>query len=88
MLAKVVLKFPQDGILLPDGTILFINGARTGSAGGLQADDPVLVPMIYNPNGPAGSRFTSMPATTIPRMYHSVATLLPSVTSSLVRAIP
>ncbi|CAG8982159.1 hypothetical protein HYALB_00003251 [Hymenoscyphus albidus] len=68
----------SDGINLPDGTILFINGARTGSAGGLQADDPVFTPMIYNPSAPAGSRFTNLPVTTIPRMYHSVATLLPS----------
>ncbi|CAG8960743.1 hypothetical protein HYFRA_00002279 [Hymenoscyphus fraxineus] len=67
-----------DAIALPDGTFLFISGARTGSAGGFQADDPVLVPMIYNPNAPAGNRFTNMPPTTIPRMYHSVAILLPS----------
>ncbi|KAH7026906.1 glyoxal oxidase N-terminus-domain-containing protein [Macrophomina phaseolina] len=67
-----------DGLNLPDGTILFINGARTGSAGGFQADDPVLTPLIYDPKAAKGSRFTSMPPSTIPRMYHSVASLLPS----------
>ncbi|CAG8981177.1 hypothetical protein HYALB_00013188 [Hymenoscyphus albidus] len=74
----LVLTWRQDAIALPDGTFLFINGAHTGSAGGFQADDPVLAPMIYDPNAPAGKRFTNMPPTTIPRMYHSVATLLPS----------
>ncbi|KAF9638058.1 putative glyoxal oxidase protein [Lasiodiplodia theobromae] len=68
----------SDGILLPDGTVLFINGAHRGSAGGFMADDPVLAPVIYDPKAAAGSRFTSMPKTAIPRMYHSVASLLPS----------
>ena len=68
----------SDGILLPDGTVLIINGARTGSGGGFMADDPVYQPVIYNPVAPAGSRFQTMPATTIPRLYHAVATLLPS----------
>lgn len=68
----------SDGILLPDGTILIINGGRTGSGGGFQADDPVYTPLIYNASAPAGKRFTSQPATSIPRLYHSVASLLPS----------
>ncbi|KAL1640478.1 hypothetical protein SLS58_006978 [Diplodia intermedia] len=68
----------SDGILLPDGTVLFINGAHRGSAGGFMADDPVLAPLIYDPRAAAGEKFTTMPATTIPRLYHSVAALLPS----------
>ena len=68
----------SDGILLPDGTVLIINGARTGSGGGFMADDPVYEPVIYNPSASAGSRFQTMPATTIPRLYHSAAVLLPS----------
>jgi len=68
----------SDGINLPDGTILLINGGRTGSGGGFQADDPVYAPLIYNPSAAKGSRFTSQPVTSIPRLYHSVATLLPS----------
>lgn len=67
-----------DGILLPDGTVLLINGAHTGSAGGFMADDPVFAPLIYNPKAAKGSRFTQMPTTQIPRLYHSVASLLPS----------
>ena len=68
----------SDGILLPDGTVLILNGARTGCGGGFMADDPVLTPVIYCPSAPAGQRFTTQPGTTIPRLYHSVATLLPS----------
>ncbi|KAF2146187.1 copper radical oxidase [Aplosporella prunicola CBS 121167] len=67
-----------DGINLPDGTILFINGAHRGSGGGFQADDPARTPFVYNPKAPRGTRFTNMPASSIPRLYHSVATLLPS----------
>ena len=55
-----------------------LNGARVGSGGGFMADDPVLQPVIYNPSASAGSRFETMPATTIPRLYHSAAVLLPS----------
>ncbi|MCJ1474336.1 hypothetical protein MMC13_002994 [Lambiella insularis] len=68
----------SDGVLLPDGTILIINGARVGCGGGFMGDSPVLEPVIYNSTAPAGDRFTTMPGTTIPRLYHSVAILLPS----------
>lgn len=85
----------SDGILLPDGTVLIINGAQIGSGGGLmvleililalgvkvdffKADNPVFQPVIYNPNAAAGSRFTTMPGSSIPRLYHSTAILLPS----------
>ena len=68
----------SDGILLPDGTVLIINGARVGCGGGFMADSPVFEPVIYNASAPAGSRFTSQPSSTIPRLYHSVAILLPT----------
>ena len=68
----------SDGILLPDGTVLIINGARKGCGGGFMADGPVYEPLIYNHSAPAGQRFKTMPASKIPRMYHSSATLLPS----------
>jgi hypothetical protein len=43
------------------------------------ASGPVLTPSIYNPHAPAGSRWSSMglSASTIPRLYHSSAILLP-----------
>ncbi|KAF5686180.1 glyoxal oxidase [Fusarium denticulatum] len=67
-----------DAILLPDGKVLLINGAHKGSAGGWMADDPVFTPLVYDHSAAPGRRFTAMPKTDIPRLYHSVATLLPS----------
>ncbi|KAF7433618.1 hypothetical protein PC9H_005579 [Pleurotus ostreatus] len=78
-------------VLLPDGRVLLVNGARTGVAGygnvGDQigqsnADNPTLTPVVYDPNAPAGQRFSSdgIPASTIPRMYHSTSSLTPNGT--------
>ena len=75
-------------ILLPNGKILMLNGAGTGTAGyGTQAwtlnesyaDNPVLMPVIYDPSQPQGKRWSrdGLSASTVPRMYHSSATLLP-----------
>ncbi|KAJ6498935.1 glyoxal oxidase N-terminus-domain-containing protein [Mycena sanguinolenta] len=75
-------------VALPDGRVLCVNGAKTGTAGygneswaiGMSyADDPVLTPAIYDPSKPAGSRWNrdGFNSSTIPRMYHSTATLLP-----------
>ncbi|SCZ96460.1 BZ3500_MvSof-1268-A1-R1_Chr8-2g10207 [Microbotryum saponariae] len=74
-------------IILPTGKLLLLNGVGRGSAGygslpwaiGQSfAQDPVLRPVIYDPSAPKGSRFTveGLPTSTIPRMYHSSATLL------------
>lgn len=43
------------------------------------AAGPVLQPVIYNPNAPAGSRWSSagLGNSTVPRLYHSTALLLP-----------
>ena len=65
-------------VLLPDGTALLINGAHKGSAGGYMADSPAFQALSYDPTKAAGSRFTKLESSTIPRLYHSVATLLPS----------
>ncbi|KAL0958387.1 hypothetical protein HGRIS_000529 [Hohenbuehelia grisea] len=76
-------------VLLPDGRVLFTNGAQSGVAGygnvGDQvgqsnADNPAFTPVVYDPNAAAGSRFSSagIPASTIPRLYHSTATLTPN----------
>lgn len=65
-----------DNILLPDGTILFLNGAHIGSQGFGLADDPLLQVLIYEPLAPFGSRWTTGAKSTIPRLYHSIATLL------------
>ena len=65
-------------VLLPDGTVVMMNGAHKGSAGGYQAADPAMQALIYDPSKAAGSRFTKSATSEIPRMYHSVAILLPS----------
>ncbi|KAF9482234.1 copper radical oxidase [Pholiota conissans] len=75
-------------IALPDGRVLGLNGARLGTAGygndswaigHSYADLPVLTPSIYDPSAPKGSRWSSdgLQASTVPRMYHSSALLLP-----------
>lgn len=67
-----------DMLLLPSGDVIILNGAARGTAGWECAADPVLNPVIYRPEEPNPSRrFTVLNPTTIPRMYHSAATLLP-----------
>ncbi|CAG8560507.1 10189_t:CDS:2 [Paraglomus brasilianum] len=74
-----------DSVALPDGTLVFVNGAATGIAGYFEGghylqSDPVLFPVAYNMNAPKGQRWTRYAATTIPRLYHSVAMLIPDGT--------
>ncbi|KAJ6848470.1 aldehyde oxidase GLOX-like [Iris pallida] len=66
-----------DMIMLPTGNVVIINGAQTGSQGYERADNPALNPVLYSPDMPAGARFATLAATTVPRMYHSTANLLP-----------
>ncbi|CAE6504231.1 unnamed protein product [Rhizoctonia solani] len=77
-----------DTVLLPDGRAVMVNGGRKGIAGygnvkrqvgSSNADDPVFTPVLYDPRAPLGRRFSSegMPLSNIPRLYHSVATLVP-----------
>jgi hypothetical protein len=64
-----------DMLILPTGEILIINGAKQGTAGWGNARTPVLTPVLYNPTT---NRYQVMRATTIPRLYHSSAVVLPS----------
>ena len=75
-------------ILLPNGQIFMLNGAQTGTAGyGPQdwtinesyADNSLTMPAIYDPSAEKGKRWTrdGLSESTVPRMYHSGATLLP-----------
>ncbi|KAJ6621537.1 glyoxal oxidase N-terminus-domain-containing protein [Mycena sp. CBHHK59/15] len=88
-----------DMILLPDGRVMLVNGAQTGVAGygnvGNQigqsnADNPAFTPVIYDPAAPVGGRFSSagLVASTIPRLYHSTATLTPNGTVMLAGSNP
>ncbi|KAG8908124.1 hypothetical protein FRB99_000152 [Tulasnella sp. 403] len=75
-------------ILMPNGLIFLVNGVNQGTAGygndtwaegHSYGTSPLLEPLIYNPDAPKGSRFSSagLSASTVPRLYHSVATMLP-----------
>lgn len=74
-------------IYLPDGRLVLINGIGKGTAGYGNTswaigqsfgDDPVHTIRYYDPDGQAGSRFSSAIAnSSVDRMYHSSATLLP-----------
>ncbi|KAI5074091.1 hypothetical protein GOP47_0010052 [Adiantum capillus-veneris] len=66
-----------DMLLLPSEEVLIINGAQNGCQGWGFANNPALSPVVYNPSKANGERFTTMAATTIPRLYHSTANLLP-----------
>ncbi|CAG8572975.1 18012_t:CDS:2 [Dentiscutata erythropus] len=74
-----------NSVILADGKVLFLNGVSKGIAGynsmkhhTLKADDPVLTPVLYNDQQPNGKRFQKLNPSTIPRVYHSVATLIPN----------
>ncbi|EKM55148.1 uncharacterized protein PHACADRAFT_143144 [Phanerochaete carnosa HHB-10118-sp] len=78
-----------DAVILPTGKILIVNGAATGisgygnvinQVGASNADNPVFTPVLYDPAAPAGTRFSSagLPTSDIPRLYHSIATVVPS----------
>jgi hypothetical protein len=77
-----------DGVLLPTGEVVILNGARTGfqgigsvidPVGESNADHPALSPIIYSPDKEPGRRFSNLTVKSdIPRVYHSVATLTPN----------
>jgi hypothetical protein len=66
-----------DMLLLPDRNVLIVNGAGNGAQGWGFAQNPVQTPVLYNPNAAAGTRFQTLTATDIPRVYHSTANVLP-----------
>jgi Uncharacterized protein potentially involved in peptidoglycan biosynthesis len=64
-----------DAVLLPDGNVLVTNGSCTGKAD--SAANPVHEAELYNPRS---DTWTTLAAMKIPRLYHSVALLLPDAT--------
>ncbi|KAK2850684.1 hypothetical protein FQN49_005425, partial [Arthroderma sp. PD_2] len=65
-----------EGTLLPDGTIVWLNGCSRGAQGFGIAKEPVYDPWIYNPHASHVERWAVGGSTTIARMYHSVSLLL------------
>ncbi|KKZ60439.1 hypothetical protein EMCG_00725 [[Emmonsia] crescens] len=65
-----------EGMMLPDGNLLWLNGCNRGAQGFGIAKDPSLDAWIYHPEAPAGRRWSIGGKTEIARMYHSVALML------------
>jgi Glyoxal oxidase N-terminus/Domain of unknown function (DUF1929) len=65
-----------EGVLLPDGKILWLNGARRGAQGFGIAKDPCFDALLYDPDKPRGHRWKTAGFSWVPRLYHSVALLL------------
>lgn len=67
----------HSAVLLPDGTVLLIGGAKRGllgdtaGAGKAMLNDPNFWPVLYTPSAPEGSRFKTLSRTQIARLLHS-----------------
>ncbi|KAL5553953.1 hypothetical protein UlMin_041354 [Ulmus minor] len=68
----------SDMLILPNGDVIIINGASNGTAGWNDAVNPVRNPVLYRTYKPLGQRFVVLNPSTVPRMYHSSAVLLPN----------
>ncbi|KAG2380653.1 Aldehyde oxidase [Vigna angularis] len=66
-----------DMVMLPNGDVLVINGAMSGTQGFESASNPCLNPVLYRPDQPVGLRFMVLNPGSVPRMYHATANLLP-----------
>eukprot|EP00798_Chlamydomonas_sp_ICE-L_P022033 gene22033-29096_t len=70
-----------DSILLPNGQVVILNGAKTGlagdsaSGGESRANYPNLWAELYDPYAPAGERYTLLNKSDVARMYHSTCIL-------------
>jgi hypothetical protein len=65
-----------EGTLLPDGTVIWLNGGSRGAQGFGLMREPALEALLYDPDLPHGERWSTLASSTIPRLYHSVAVLL------------
>jgi hypothetical protein len=69
--------------LIINANLLYIGtagyGNDTWAIGQSYSDDPILTPLVYDPKATAGKQWSSdgFSPSTVPRMYHSSATLLP-----------
>ncbi|KAL9043525.1 MAG: hypothetical protein Q9214_003292 [Letrouitia sp. 1 TL-2023] len=65
-----------EGTLLPDGTVIWVNGCNLGAQGFGLAKAPTKTTLIYDPAKPLGQRWSTGPTSGFARLYHSVALLL------------
>ena len=77
-----------EGTLLPDETIVWMNGCSLGSQGFGLGRKPTFEVLLYNASRPLGQRFTIGAVSTIPRMYHSVALLNADATITVAGSNP
>jgi hypothetical protein len=61
-----------DAVLLPDGTVLAVNGSARGQSD--NAASPVFEAEVFDPKGETWERLCNA---TVPRLYHATAILLP-----------
>uniref|UniRef100_A0ACD5TDW3 Uncharacterized protein n=1 Tax=Avena sativa TaxID=4498 RepID=A0ACD5TDW3_AVESA len=69
-----------DMLILPTGELLLLNGAIRGCAGWGFAKLPIVTPLLYSPGDPHGTRFRPLVPSSISRLYHSTAAVLPDAT--------
>lgn len=74
-----------EAILLLDGRVLWLNGARRGVQGFGTASVPATEALIYDPTS---NSWSSAGTSSIPRMYHSVALMLLDGTILVARSNP
>ncbi|KXZ52550.1 hypothetical protein GPECTOR_9g594 [Gonium pectorale] len=73
-------------VLLPNGDVLLINGAKRGQLGDAaqggvaMLNEPNFTPVVYDPSAPEGSRYTTLGRSQIARLLHSTAGLTPNGT--------
>jgi Glyoxal oxidase N-terminus/Domain of unknown function (DUF1929) len=77
-----------EGILLPDDTVLWMNGCSKGAQGFGLCTNPALEALLYTPNKPLGQRWSTLASSGIPRLYHSCALLLLDGTVMVVGSSP
>lgn len=65
-------RFMSDAVLLPDGTVLVVNGAAEGVAD--ESKQPVMTAELFDPRDESWHTLASLNR---PRQYHSAALLLP-----------
>ncbi|KAL9086946.1 MAG: hypothetical protein Q9159_003908 [Coniocarpon cinnabarinum] len=77
-----------EGTLLPDGTVVWMNGCSMGAQGYGLGKYATTQALIYDGNSPLGHRWTADANSTIPRMYHSVALLNSDATITVAGSNP
>lgn len=67
-----------DMLILPTADLLILSGAKRGTSGWWNGDDPNFTPELYMPKNKLGERFKKLKPTNIARMYHSTSAVLSS----------